>query len=87
MNADPFTDFAIVVHKALNYNGILAGGTGPVQRLLHRQQKLGDHVPVNATQPLIFVERARAAGEGLVIEDLLIQRENACIFPLGQAQL
>jgi len=76
-----------VLAQARDDSGLLTLTPCAVQHFLDCQQELGDHVPVDAAEPFVFIERARAAREGLVVEHLLIQGEDPCAFLVWQAQL
>ena len=69
-----------MAHEPLDHGSIFARGAGSIQHLLDGQKQLGYHVPVNAAKPLVLVERTGAAGEGLVVEHLLIQCKDARIL-------
>ena len=61
---------------------MLAGApesAAPLEGLLHRQQQLGHHVPVDAAEPLIGEERARTGRVVPVVEQLLVDPLHAAV--------
>src|SRR5450756_2663622 len=66
VDADALADLAVVAPEAIEQGRVLLGLSRRVEDLLNGDQELRDHVPVDAPEPLVLVERARAAGEGPV---------------------
>ena len=73
--AEPETvaDPSIGVGQAGDDVGRLAAIDGRAVDLLHGEQQLGDHVPVDRPDPLVAVHRSGATGERRMVEELLVQ--------------
>ena len=81
-------------HQCRQFGGLLIGCVE--HPLLHRQQQLGHHVPVDTAQALKSEHRARTAGELVVLQHTLVslgQRQQVCtqvgaggfqVVPVGQ---
>ena len=78
MCADPRPNLAVMASQAIQVTHPHSLHR-PLHHLCNSQRELRHHVPINAPQPFIFVERAGTPREGLVIENLLVQiQTNRC---------
>ena len=81
VHTDSRTNIAVMIAQAAKRRGIFRA----FYQLFHGQGELRHHVPVNAPQTFVLIERARAAGERLVIEDLLVQVEHVTLVSFRDA--
>ena len=89
--ADTGADLVITIRQPFQDLPRRVGVHRAVIRFLYREQKLGNHVPVDASQSLVAEECAGTAGEGFVVEQPLkdSQHERSLAFDeagVGSAQ-
>ena len=75
VNANPGANFIVVVQQAARYRRVGLLLHRRKTALLHSQQQLRHHVPVNRAQSFVGEKGSRATGKGFVVKGLFVQIE------------